>query len=63
MRKKKQKRERLKKHVKGAGSTYAVSNNYSHSDDQSIKNMISQGKYFQKENFETWGRLSSHEYP
>ena len=49
------KRERLKKHVKETGSTYAVSTSYAHSDDQSIKNMISQGKHFQKEQIETWG--------
>ena len=41
--------------LKETGSIYAVSNNYAHEVDQSIKNMISQGKHFQKEQFETWG--------
>ena len=44
-------RERLKKNVKETGPTSAVSNNYAHSDDQSIKNMNIQGKHFQKEKF------------
>ena len=47
--------QRLKEACEKNRSNYAVSNNYVHSDDQSIKNMISQGKDFQKEKFETWG--------
>ena len=43
--------------------TYAVSKSYAHSDDQSIKNKIIQGKHIQMKQFGTWGWLRSHEYP
>ena len=55
LKKREKKRKRLKKHVKEIGPTYVVSNSYTHSDDQSIKNMINHGKYFQKEQFGTLG--------
>ena len=54
-RRKRRKGERVKKHVKETGPNCAVFNHYVHSDDQSFKIMISQGKHFRNEQFGTWG--------